>query len=98
MRLVRLMQLSSPRVFCSSSQSSTLISSFLLLRLGHRVQRASVLKPLDLRLVEGVVQLDLEGLAILGVDRHRKGLANGEFRAGKVNLDYALVNCSYHSI
>ena len=58
----------------------------LLSRLGHRVQRASVLEPLDLGLVEGVVQLDLEGLAVLGVHRHRHRLANGKFRASEVNL------------
>ena len=59
----------------------------LLSRLGHRVQRSSVLEPLDLGLVEGVVQLDLEGQAILGVHGHRHRLANGKFCAGEVDLN-----------
>jgi hypothetical protein len=55
-------------------------------RLGHRVQRTSVLKPLDLGLVEGLVQLDLEGLAVLGVYFHRDGLANSQLGAEDVDL------------
>ena len=65
---------------------SALMTPSLLSRLGHRVQRASVLEPLDLGLVEGVVQLDLEGQAILGVHGHRHRLANGKFCAGEVDL------------
>lgn len=70
MRVVCLMQLFLRPGYPILYHSSTAISS-LLSRLSHRVQRASVLKPFDLRLVEGVVQLDREGLAILGVNRHR---------------------------
>lgn len=62
-------------------------SSYLLLGgLGHGVQGAAVLEPLDLGFVEGVEELDLVVLAILGVDDHGDGLANGKLSAENVNL------------
>jgi hypothetical protein len=54
--------------------------------LGHGVEGRAVLEPLDLTLVEGVRELDVEGLAVLGVDPHGHGLANGELGAEKVDL------------
>jgi hypothetical protein len=65
---------------------TTTIHHLFLGRLGHRVQGASVLEPLNLRLVEGVVQLDLERLAVLGVDDHGDGLANGQLGAEDIDL------------
>ena len=57
-----------------------------LFRLRHGVERAAVLEPLDLASVEGVLQLDLESLAILGVHSHGDGLAGLESSAVEVNL------------
>lgn len=54
--------------------------------LGHGVEGRAVLEPLNLGLVEGVVELDVEVLAVLGVDTHGDGLANGELSAEDVNL------------
>ena len=68
----------------------------LLSRLGHRVQRASVLEPLDLGLVESVVQLNFEGLAILGVDPHGNGLANSQLGAQDVDLEVKSVSKHWH--
>lgn len=53
--------------------------------LGHGIQSRAVTEPLQLRLVEGVGQLDIERLAILGVDSQSHGLANGELRQLKIN-------------
>lgn len=53
---------------------------------GHGVEGRTVLEPLDLGLVEGVVELDVEGLAILGVDAESHGLADLELGAEQVNL------------
>lgn len=58
----------------------------LLVGLGHGVEGRAVLEPLDLALVEGVRKLDLVRLAVLGVNLHGHGLANGELSAEKVNL------------
>merc|ERR1719487_1488966 len=58
----------------------------LLGGLGHGVEGRAVLEPLDLALVEGVRKLDLVRLAVLGVNLHGHGLANGELSAEKVNL------------
>lgn len=63
---------------------------FLVL-LGHCVQGASVLEPLNLGLVEGLLKLDFEGATVLGVDSHDKRLANGELSAGNINLFSLLV-------
>lgn len=60
--------------------------------LGHGVQSATVLEPLDLRSVVSVGKLDLEGLAILGVDPHGEGLANLELGAQKINLGLTVSN------
>ena len=54
--------------------------------LGHGVEGRAVLEPLNLGLVEGVRELDLEVLAVLGVDLHGDGLANGELSAEDVDL------------
>lgn len=54
--------------------------------LGHGVQGTAVLEPLDLASVEGVGQLDVERLAILGLDNECDGLAGGELSALDVNL------------
>lgn len=52
---------------------------------GHGVERRAVLEPLDLGLVEGVAQLNIVGLAILGVDTEGHGLADSELSAHQVN-------------
>lgn len=57
-----------------------------LFRLGHGVECAAVLEPVDLAGVEGVLQLDLVGLAVLGVHGHDEGLAGLELGAGEVDL------------
>lgn len=62
------------------------VSLYLCVVLGHGVKSATVLEPLDLAGVEGVGQLDLEGLALLGLDDHGEGLANLELGALQVNL------------
>lgn len=54
--------------------------------LGHGVQGTAVLEPLDLASVEGVGQLNVEGLAILGLDNEGDGLAGCELSALDVNL------------
>jgi hypothetical protein len=55
--------------------------------LGHGVERTAVLEPLDLALVEGVCELDVESLAAVGgVDDKSHGLANGELGALEVDL------------
>jgi hypothetical protein len=64
------------------------ISRRLLLgSLGHGVQGTSVLEPLNLALVEGVRQLDVERLATVGgVDNHGEGLLNSKLSALEVDL------------
>lgn len=62
------------------------VSFHLVVVLSHGVQSTAVLEPLDLASVEGVGQLDLEGLAVLGLDDHRKGLANRKLGALQVDL------------
>ena len=55
--------------------------------LGHGVERASVLEPRNLALVEGVRELDVELLAaISGVDDESHGLSNGQLSGEQVNL------------
>lgn len=54
--------------------------------LGHGVQGAAVLEPLDLTSVESVGQLDVERLAILGLDNQGNGLAGLELGALDVDL------------
>jgi hypothetical protein len=59
----------------------------LLARLGHGVEGRAVLEPLDLALVEGVGELDVEGLvAVGGVNNEGDGLADGELSSLDVNL------------
>ena len=58
----------------------------VLVLLGHGVEGRAVLEPLNLGLVEGVRELDLEVLAVLGVDLHGDWLANGELSAEDVDL------------
>lgn len=54
--------------------------------LSHGVQGRSVTEPLELGLVEGVNQLDVESrAAILGVDTESDGLADGDLSAEQVN-------------
>lgn len=73
------------------------LSSFFFPRLvlvgvlGHRVEGRTVLEPLDLGLVEGMRQGNLERLAVLGVNDHGEGLANGKLGAEKINLEKRLV-------
>jgi hypothetical protein len=54
--------------------------------LSHCVEGGSVLEPFDLRLVEGLGQLHLEGLAVLGVYTHGQGFADGKLSAQEVYL------------
>ena len=54
--------------------------------LSHSIQRATVLEPLDLTLVERVYQLRLPYLPILGMHSQRQGLANGELGAHNVHF------------
>lgn len=52
----------------------------------HGVQRATVLEPLNLRLVEGVSKLDFPSFAALWMYPHRHRLANGELSAHQVDF------------
>jgi len=54
--------------------------------LGHSVKGRSILEPLDLRLIVGVGQFNLEGLTILGVNAHSHGLTHSKLSGEKVNL------------
>ena len=67
-------------------ESLNIYPSHLCSRLGHGVQSAAVLEPLNLGLVVRVLELDLEGLAVLGVDDHGDGLANGQLGGEDVDL------------
>lgn len=71
-------------LFCSK------VIRFLVL-LGHGVQGAAVLEPLNLCLIESLLQLDFERLAVLGVNSHDERLSNGELSAGNINLFILLV-------
>ena len=63
-----------------------LIPSLVLGGLGHGVKSRAVLEPLDLSIVEGVGQRDLEGLAAIGgVDNEGKGLARLELGAEDID-------------
>lgn len=54
--------------------------------LGHGVESATVLEPLDLALVEGVRERDVEGLAAIGgVDSKREWLADSKLSGGQIN-------------
>ena len=55
--------------------------------LGHGVQGAAVLEPVDLAGVEGVRQGDLENGAVLGVDAQSQGLANSQLGGQDVDLN-----------
>jgi hypothetical protein len=58
----------------------------LLGRLGHGVECATVLEPLDLALVEGVRERDVESLAAIGgVDNKSHGLAHSKL--GDLEVD-----------
>lgn len=59
--------------------------------LGHGVQCASVLEPLNLCLVEGLQQLHFKRLAFFGMNNHSKGLSYSKLGAGNINLHYSLV-------
>jgi hypothetical protein len=59
----------------------------LLGGLGHGVKSATVLEPLDLALVEGVRELDVERLAAIGgLDNESHGLVDSELSALEVDL------------
>ena len=59
----------------------------LLALLSHGVEGRAVLEPLDLALVEGVRELDVEGLVTVGrVDDQGDGLANSELGSLDVDL------------
>jgi hypothetical protein len=78
-----------PHIFIPSGDCFLCISSLavhLFGGLGHGVKGRAVLEPLNLTLVEGVRERDVEGLAaISGVDNKGDGLANGELSALDVN-------------
>lgn len=57
-----------------------------LLGLGHGVECTAILEPLNLGLVEGVLEFDVECLAVLRVNNHGNRLANCEFGREDVNL------------
>ena len=58
----------------------------LLSRLAsHGVEGRAIVEPLNLGLIEGVAQLNVVGLAVLGVDTESHGLANRELSAEQVN-------------
>jgi hypothetical protein len=63
-----------------------MVSCLCRVLLGHRVQCASILEPLDLGLVESVVQLDLERLTVFGVYPESHGLTDCQLRTEQVNL------------
>ena len=75
-----------PIILRSSSFHLSSTSNLLLGSLGHGVEGTAVLEPLNLGLVEGVLELNLVVLAILGVDDHGDGLADSELGAEDVNL------------
>ena len=52
----------------------------------HGVQRATILKPFNLRLVEGVCKLGFPSLSVLRMYSQRHWLANGEFGTHEVDL------------
>lgn len=54
--------------------------------LGHSVEGTAVLEPLDLGIVESVVELDFEGLARLGVDGGDERSTSSKLSAGNVDL------------
>ena len=54
--------------------------------LGHSVESATVLKPLDLGLVVGMRELGFPSLSILGVDPQSHGLAYRKLSAEEVDL------------
>lgn len=56
--------------------------------LGHGVESTAVLEPLNLRGVEGVLEGDVERLAILGVNNHGDGLADLKLGAENIDLLY----------
>lgn len=55
--------------------------------LGHGVQGAAVLEPVDLAGVEGVGQGDVESGTALGVHAQGQGLANGQLGAQDIDLE-----------
>lgn len=63
------------------------IVCLVVVLLSHGVESASVLEPLDLTLVEGVRQRDLDRLAAIGgVDGEGNGLAGGKLGSSDANL------------
>lgn len=59
----------------------------VLVLLGHCVKSAAVLEPLNLALVEGVRQLDVDRLASIGgVHSEGDGLARGKLGSGDGDL------------
>jgi hypothetical protein len=84
MKVVELLQPSDPNHERPALPPSR--SNLLLGGLGHGVESTAVLEPLDLRLVEGVLQGNVERRAVLGVHNEGDGLANGELGAKNINL------------
>jgi hypothetical protein len=73
-----------PKVACVYPAQN--IARLFLGCLGHGVESAAVLEPLDLALVEGVRQLDVESLAAIGrVNNQGHGLVNSELSALEVD-------------
>lgn len=56
------------------------------LGLGHGVKGTAILEPLNLGLVESVLELDVENLTVLGVDDHGDRLTDGELGGENINL------------
>lgn len=69
-----------------SDPTNVSVATLVGVLLGHGVQSAAVLKPLDLTGVEGVGQLDVKGLAVLGLDDKGNGAAGCELSGLDVNL------------
>ena len=76
-----------PQWLLVTSQMLCLACMHLLAVLGHGVKGGTVLEPLDLALVKGVRELDVEGLVAVGrVDNECDGLADGELSSLDVDL------------
>ena len=79
--------------FCLGAQPTDTLSActplvqYLFVCLGHGIQRASVLEPLNLRGVEGMRKLDFKGRSILGMDPHRQRFSNSQLSAQNVDLE-----------
>ncbi len=62
------------------------IFHLLTSRLGHGVESTAILEPLNLSFVEGVLQGNLVGLAVLGVNNHGDGFAHSKLSSENIDL------------